>query len=265
MKKTLSLALILGSMFCLKAQGGDFFYTNFEPDLCISVQTSSIPHDTIKVDFDNNGTIDLRVYFMMVSTGEIYPYIETTWDCLRFKRSNDDTIPSDTLWNNPLNATLLIWPYIGAVYNEAMVGFKKNVDDANYYAWVRLYAERIIQGTSSANDKIWAYVDQYACCTIPNYPLRWGQTSLDWSVDENTKITATIHPNPAKDLITIDLPNEGYCKSIEIFSIDGRLLETFSGTSQQTTIDISGLYAGMYIIKIRMADDSEFSEKIIKP
>ena len=47
-------------------------------------------------------------------------------------------------------------------------------------------------------------------------------------------------------------------------SLDGRLIETFQETSLQTTIDISGLNAGMYIMKIRMADGKEYTEHIVK-
>ena len=73
------------------------------------------------------------------------------------------------------------------------------------------------------------------------------------------------YPNPAGDNLYIDLSPDVSCQSVEIYDIDGRLVvETFPETSQQTTIDISGLHAGMYIMKIRMADGRELSEKIVK-
>lgn len=34
--------------------------------------------------------------------------------------------------------------------------------------------------------------------------------------------------------------------------------------SLQTTIDISGLNTGMYLVKLRMADGKEYEEKIVK-
>jgi len=39
---------------------------------------------------------------------------------------------------------------------------------------------------------------------------------------------------------------------------------TGDGASEETTIDISGLHAGMYIMKIKMADGKEYEEKIVK-
>ena len=75
----------------------------------------------------------------------------------------------------------------------------------------------------------------------------------------------TVYPNPANDHIQIILSDDSSLQSVEIYTIDGRLVvETFPETSYQTTIDISGLHSGMYIMKLRMADGKEFSEKIVK-
>ena len=80
--------------------------------------------------------------------------------------------------------------------------------------------------------------------------------------DVNSEIS--VYPNPAKDYIKLEFSDSSDCQSVSIYSIDGRLVETFSETSHQTTIDISGLNTGMYIMKLRMADGREFAEKIVK-
>ena len=252
MKKTLLFALVLGSFFCLKAQEGDILYTDFEPDLCVSTYSSQTPHDTTYVDFDNDGMIDLKVYHIMLSAGGLYPFIETTWRYRIHAYENDTILPAET-WHS--GGTLLR-------STDAMIGFKKTINDLDYYVWTRIWAERTGNMT---NYTAYVCVDRYAYCTIPDYPLHWGQTSLNWSVEENTEVSTSIHPNPATDFITIDLPNEEDCQSIEIFSIYGRLVvETFPETSHQTTIDISGLNTGMYIMKIKLSDGREFAEKIVK-
>ena len=267
MKKTLILLISLFLAQLAFAQKGEFIYVDFEPDLCVKVDHQPImypyPTDTLRVDFDHDGTIDLLVSIYMLQTGQFVPEYHTTWDCLRYKKGeNDVTIPSESLWNHCHD-----WGYYYftiETYWEDLIGFKKTVDDVSYYAWLRIYVERIIHGIGGSYDKMWVYIDKYAYCSIPDYPLQWGQTSLNWSVEENTEVSTSVHPNPATDCITIDLPNEEDCQSIEIFSIDGRLVETFPEMSQQTTIDISGLNAGMYIMKIKMVDGREFSEKIVK-
>ena len=85
----------------------------------------------------------------------------------------------------------------------------------------------------------------------------------------STEITDTeklfvCHPNPAQDIVNISFSEDVTCQSVEIYSIDGRLVETFPETSHQTTIDISGLHTGVYIMKVRLSDGKEYEEKIVK-
>ncbi len=105
------------------------------------------------------------------------------------------------------------------------------------------------------------YFDYYA------YVLKLDDNGYN-SVDENMESIAKpyfCYPNPAKDNLYIELSPDVNCQSVEIYDMDGRLVvETFPETSVQPTIDISGLNAGMYIVKIRMADGKEYSERIVK-
>ena len=74
----------------------------------------------------------------------------------------------------------------------------------------------------------------------------------------------TIYPNPAKHVINIHFAENSTCNSIEIYALDGRLVETHGRASLQTTIDISSLNPGVYVMKLRMSDGKEFSERIVK-
>ena len=78
-----------------------------------------------------------------------------------------------------------------------------------------------------------------------------------------------IYPNPAGNFVNISFENKSACKSVEIYSLDGRIVktiqETFQETSlQQMTLDISSLISGVYIMKVTMADGSVISYRIIK-
>lgn len=85
-----------------------------------------------------------------------------------------------------------------------------------------------------------------------------------YSVEENdftTKIS--IYPNPTNDIVNITFSNNAQCRSIDIYSIDGRLVvETFPETSPSSTINIANLTPGLYLIKVRMSHGKEFMEKI---
>ena len=99
-----------------------------------------------------------------------------------------------------------------------------------------------------------------------SYILKVDENGYD-AVGENAESVAKpyfCYPNPAKDNIDIELSPDVNCQSVEIYTLDGRLVETLPETSQQTTINVENLNAGVYILKIKMADGREFSEKIIK-
>ena len=257
MKKTLLFALVLGSFFCLKAQEGEILYTDFEPDNCIEHPYNAVPNP-IEIDLNQDGIIDVVIHNWVESTQVAWIAVETGWP--RRLLNNDD--PNDTIVPSneyDWNGTHFPFYNSGVGHHEGTYGFAKRNNDGKYnYAWMHFYIDR------TSISQVSVCVDRYAYCTTPDYPLHWGQTSLNWSVEENTEVSTSIHPNPATDFITIDLPNEEDWQSIEIFSIDGRLVETFPETSHQTTIDISGLNAGMYIMKLRMADGRKFAEKIVK-
>ena len=101
----------------------------------------------------------------------------------------------------------------------------------------------------------------------PNiYILKVDENGYD-AVGENAESVAKpyfCYPNPAKDNIYIEFSPDVNSQSVEIYTLDGRLVETFPETSQQTTINVENLNAGVYILKLRMADGKEFAERIVK-
>lgn len=86
------------------------------------------------------------------------------------------------------------------------------------------------------------------------------------NMEENTSNDViSVYPNPAKDILNISFTDDSECQSVAIYSIDGRLVvETFPETSQSSTINIANLTPGLYLIKVRMSDGSEFTERIVK-
>jgi hypothetical protein len=82
------------------------------------------------------------------------------------------------------------------------------------------------------------------------------------SVDETIANNGfVVYPNPAKDIISISLSDNIECQSVEIYSIDGRLLKSQNNNFDK--INIANLIPGLYLIKLRMSDGKEFSEKIV--
>ena len=108
----------------------------------------------------------------------------------------------------------------------------------------------------------------YYCtlCFHQNDELIWQNPNYDDctfdAVGENSFANEIfVCPNPAKDLLNINFADDNECQSVEIYSLDGRLL--ISQNDIFETINIANLTPGLYLIKVRMNDGKEFSEKIV--
>jgi type IX secretion system substrate protein len=71
----------------------------------------------------------------------------------------------------------------------------------------------------------------------------------------------TIAPNPTKNTIFVKAKNT--IKSLQLFDIQGRILQTSIENNKETTLDISGEQDGVYFLKITTTNGSS-TEKIIK-
>ena len=77
MKKSLTILTVLFmATINLKAQESPILYTDFEPDLCIEELSPYDSHDTLKIDLDQDGTIDFKMYIKAhYSTQVRYVYV----------------------------------------------------------------------------------------------------------------------------------------------------------------------------------------------
>ena len=80
--------------------------------------------------------------------------------------------------------------------------------------------------------------------------------------DNKNVVGLEIHPNPARDILNISFADDSECQSVEIYAIDGRLLKTQIDNFDK--INIADLTSGLYLIKVRMNDGAEFTERIDK-
>ena len=68
-------------------------------------------------------------------------------------------------------------------------------------------------------------------------------------VTEAQNMIEAIYPNPANDMVTVSLKNEEP-STITIFNVMGQAVKTIYATESKTTIKVSDLSAGMYIISV---------------
>ncbi|MBP6311646.1 MAG: T9SS type A sorting domain-containing protein [Flavobacteriales bacterium] len=89
-----------------------------------------------------------------------------------------------------------------------------------------------------------------------------------FSVDVNTGIATTetdgfsIYPNPASQEVNVFLDEPDAMLTLQ--ALDGRLLHNERVTNDRTTLDISGLVQGMYLISITKVNGERVSHRFVK-
>ncbi len=105
-------------------------------------------------------------------------------------------------------------------------------------------------------------INRMAFCTIPDYPLRLGQTAFTWELKENNSSAfATLHPNPTNGQVTITGQD---LRSAEVFNTLGQRVASVQGEGERMTMDISALPAGVYFVNVTDKDGRKCVRKVVK-
>ena len=81
---------------------------------------------------------------------------------------------------------------------------------------------------------------------------------------EDYEHRVAVYPNPARDLVNVEVDGGMEIADIVLYDMYGRIVETrLIASLQRTTIDVSGLPAGTYFLHIRTTDNREFIRKIV--
>ena len=202
------------------------------------------------LDIDGDGVDDLK--FWLVFYHFEFP-VYTALNGWSICHVNDSTdLTTDTLF----------WlPDIDYGFTSYF-GLKKIVGEDCYYGWLYTYDgnTKINKNTKRAGT---LFIDRVAYCTIPNYPLRAGQTSLTVGVNEHpTEQTfATIYPNPSTGLSTITGTD---LKQAEVLNALGQRVATAEGKGETLQIDIANLPAGIYFVSITDEEGRKCVRKVVK-
>ena len=252
MKKHLILATLLLVAIGIKAQQGEIIYVDFEPDwVCQNWR------DTLWIDFDEDGDRDLLFYITGYGI-QANPVLmcRNGWEIIELE--NEDTIPPyptmqelEGIWTTGSYFEL---PGTYVPTSSLKWGARHCVEDQYYYGWFKV-SDLILT--------IYAHsLDKYAYCTIPNYPLHWGQTEL-LSVEETAESGpfATLHPNPTNGLLTI------MCESLrqaEVVNMLGQQVLSMKGRGNELQIDMAGLPAGIYFVAITNEEGRKCVQKVVR-
>ena len=242
--KTLLLAVFacLFSTTLFSQEDGTIIYTDFEPDSVIY----PVHIDYIDINYDNEWDVKfIREIYGGFGVLECNDY----WGVRHLTYNFNDSLSSIKKWSTYVE--LLTYG------NDYHIALLHKVGAECYYGWMKLYVER--------HDASWhdpsVTITEMAYCTIPNYPLRFGQKSLTEDVAEISAADYySLYPNPTDNVLTLMTSAEHECEMVEVFSIDGRLIK--SQTNDFSNINVEDINSGIYFVRIRFRNGEVFTDKI---
>ena len=289
MKKIILLTILLSftALTCVNAQQGEIIYREFDPPLKLIMNIYG-PAQTLELDFDGDGEADHRYYaeYWDFHVWDLYEVSLNGWEIRLVCLDENDNIitynANDTLIPSPTyNANDSLGPYSpfgwrrgpdfayyyepdnnsNGIYHEHY-GIHKVIDGKNYYGWYHGYGS---EGREYSGGpylyKI--YIDKIAFCTVPDYPLVYGQTSLTEGVEENgeSQTFANFHPNPTNSLVTITGEN---LRQAEVFNMLGQQVLCVQGKDNELHIDMTALPAGIYFVNVIDEEGRKCMRKVVR-
>lgn len=263
MKKTLIALLVATFMIinCTKAQNGEMIFRDFEPDTFAYMH--HVMHggpgfsiDTLYLDINYDDINDLMFTWYQVSgdaRSALWALNSVQYSLVLESQSYYLNDP-DRLWSGGYQP----------IYHDEpkKVGVRFSKDGDYYYGWLLVYATTepdTIFSPPSYYDR-YIYVDKMAYCTIPNYPLLWGQETIT-GINENETETSSLklYYDRNSDMLKILHPTD--IKSVEIINYMGQVMLSEKNIEE---IKLHAINSGVYIVRVQLSNNKIISEKFIK-
>lgn len=260
MRKTLLLALCLFGLVTINAQETTFFY-DFNDNEFTGWQGYDADGDGYNWELHAttiSGGMDRTygVYSSCYMSGELTPenYLFTTESYLITETSQLHFFHCQS----------------DMVYFEENFGVIVSEDGINFLViWSKRYKEPYPDGqwgeefvdlSEFAGKNMYIGFLHYECSGATANGIRIDNVELTSveSVAEN-EISFNVYPNPVENQLLIETEKE--ITNITIFTVNGVMM--YEGRYNEEGIDISGLNAGVYFVKVAI-DNHEIIEKIIK-
>ncbi len=129
------------------------------------------------------------------------------------------------------------------------------------YTWVEADTTITEEGT---HDYVHVFTNQYGCDSVVTLHL-----TITVGI-ENYDLTSRVilYPNPAHDIINIDVEGDATVTGVEVFDVYGKVVRVVDGDNlpqaqQPSSINISHLVEGVYVVRIR-TDKGVATKKFVK-
>ena len=218
-------------------------FHDYVPDVVLST-----PSDTLKIDINQDGLLDIQFYFHYYPfTSPYFKTLNSNCKYASFPPTHDDSLTSSTLywWSGDDEWTVSPGDY--------RLGIKILDGTNNYYGWIHILK------TINPNTMT---IDKYAFCKIANYPFLYGQTTISTNMP-NINIT---------DSTNVYLGNSGnvivesgkLIKSLTLTSTTGVVVASQNNiNSYSANISTAGIVHGTYIVQVQFTDLSIYTKQIV--
>jgi hypothetical protein len=240
------------------AQVGEIIYRDFDPDSCVIYWIKLGP---VWIDLDADGEAH-DLYLECWQSGWICAPEFAVGDFSNIRICTleaDDTDIALTEIEEENWTTYIGWMggSIGCVpCNYTHYGFRIRREDNYYYGWFERCSK--LEYDEEGRRKVYFCVDRTAYCTIPNYPLRWGQTSITGVNENESSNFATVHPNPTTGIVHVEGTKAA---EVQVYDVLGQCVKTFQNTNE---ISLEGLPQGVYLLRVTTEDGKVFSDQVVK-
>jgi len=211
--------------------------------------------DSFIIDINEDLINDVILYLEHTSSGN--------WALIKSLNQNCQYSLINYYLNDSLSIKSINWHSEAFIFlgeqkynNIEKIGIKIISKDLNYYGWIKVIFSII-------NMNIAITIDKYAFCTIPNYPLLWGQTEIvtgtsDLKEDSDIKVYTTDSGNQ------LVVQSGEVIKSIRVIDLLGATVVVKDNIrDKQATLSTKGLVHGTYIVKITNSNLKEYTSKIV--
>ena len=109
-----------------------------------------------------------------------------------------------------------------------------------------------------------AFWDNYNLLVLENDDLKLFPTgSSGVGIEETEELDVSIFPNPSNNIVNVQIDNVPADAQIVIQSIDGKEVMRSNQVNTTTTLDVTALAKGAYLVKVLSSEKEIYSDKLI--
>lgn len=130
---------------------------------------------------------------------------------------------------------------------------------------VTAHQANLLSNPDMSETKGKTYLDTIQGYMMPRVCEVLKANGVNIGVEENQSVSSffSVYPNPTNDFLTLDKVNEINIDKIEVIDMSGRIVMTSFKNANRSTIDLTSLNAGIYILKVE-SNIGTLTQKIVK-